>query len=172
MFTLSRIERDLLSQLLRYHVSFVLVGSKAMQLLGMQRQAQDLNLLIDQREENLKKLVEAFSVPPEKTAAFMAQMARFGGTLNVPQQRPYLYRLFTIREGQNYDEIRQRAVPLQIGDEHLSFASVVDQAAMKIVLIREGQFELDRGNHAADVTRLLQDQLRRDVDDLDMLRKL
>ncbi|GGP22676.1 hypothetical protein [Silvimonas iriomotensis] len=172
MFTLSRIERDLLTQLLRYHVSFLLVGSKAMQLLGAQREAQDLNLLIDQRTENLKKLVEAFAVPPEKTEAFLKQMASPGGVLNVPQQRPYLYRLFTVRDGQNYDEIRQRAVPLQIGDEHLSFASVVDQAAMKIILIREGQLELDRGNHAEDITRLLQDHLRRDVDDLDLLRKL
>lgn len=172
MFTLSRIESDLLSQLLRYHVSFVIVGSKAMQLLGLPREAQDLNLLIDRKDDNLKRLVEAFSVPPEKTAAFIMQMSRSGGVLNVPQQRPYLYRLFTIRDGQDYEEIRHRAVPLQIGDEHFCFASVVDQSAMKIILIQEGQFELDRGNHADEVMQLLQSNLRRDVDDLEILRGL
>jgi hypothetical protein len=136
-----------------HRVDFILIGGLAVAWYCSDRQADDMDLLVNPTPDNSARVAQALATLPLLNSGCFDSKSFTRPGLQVPLKSHYYAELLTPRkEGPNYSEIAKEAVDAKLFQRPVRLASPASLIRMKQQAVASAEKERDK--HLKDIERL------------------
>lgn len=144
---------EIINAFAAHRVNYVVVGGLAVAWYCADRQADDMDLLVDSTPDNSVRIAQALATLPYLNSSCFGSNSFIRPGLQVPLKSYYYAELLTPRkEGPSFSEVAEQAVNAKLFQKPVLIASPASLIRMKEQAVASADKERDK--HLKDIERL------------------